>query len=80
MKKKMLSALTPARHQGPGGFTSLNAMLRIEVVKMSKIVVDKCADEKDAVWLKIPKESAFYNFLMEGEFDDADKEHSARSS
>ena len=40
---------------------------------MSKIVVDKCADEKDAVWIRIPKDSAFYHFLMEGEFDNADK-------
>ena len=40
---------------------------------MSKIIVDKGVDEKDAVWLSISKESAFYNFLMEGEFDNADK-------
>jgi len=61
----MLSALA--------GFNSLNAMLRIEVEKMSKIAVDKCVDDKDSILLKIPKESVFYHFLMEGEFDNADK-------
>ena len=48
-------------------------MSRIEVGKMPKIVVDKCVDDKDSIWLRIPKESAFYHFLMEGEFDNADK-------
>jgi len=41
---------------------------------MSKIVVDRgAADEKDAVWLRIPKDSAFYDFLIKGDFDNADK-------
>jgi hypothetical protein len=29
-------------------------MLRIEVSNMPKIVVDKGADEKNTIWLKIP--------------------------
>jgi hypothetical protein len=48
-------------------------MLRIEVGKMSKILVEKDTDDKNAIWLRIPKGSAFYHFLMEGEFDNADK-------
>jgi len=44
-----------------------------EVGKMSKILVEKDTDDKNTIWLKIPKGSAFYQFLMEGEFDDADK-------
>jgi hypothetical protein len=49
-------------------------MLRIEEVKMQKILVEKDIDDKNAVRLKISKGSAFYDFLMEGEFDNADKE------
>jgi len=40
---------------------------------MSKIFVEKDIDGKNAIWLSISKESAFYNFLMEGEFDNADR-------
>jgi hypothetical protein len=52
----------------------LSALLRIEVGKMPKILVEKDTDDKNAVWLRIPKRSAFYNFLMEGEFENADRE------
>jgi hypothetical protein len=48
-------------------------MLRIEEVKMQKILVEKDTDDKNAIWLRIPKDSAFYHFLIEGEFDNADK-------
>jgi hypothetical protein len=41
---------------------------------MPKILVEKDTDDKNAVWLRIPKRSAFYNFLMEGEFENADRE------
>jgi len=41
---------------------------------MQKILVEKDIDDKNAVRLKISKGSAFYDFLMEGEFDNADKE------
>ena len=61
----MLSALA--------GFSSLNAMLRIGEIKMQKILVEKDIDDKNAVRLKISKGSAFYDFLMEGEFENADR-------
>lgn len=41
--------------------------------KLSKTLVEKNIDDENAIWLGVPKESAFYNFLMEGEFDNADK-------
>ena len=46
----------------------------VAMVKMPKILVERDFDNKNAIWLGIPKDSAFYHFLMEGEFDNADKE------
>ena len=41
--------------------------------KLSKTSVEKDTDDENTIWLRIPKESAFYQFLMEGEFENADK-------
>jgi len=41
--------------------------------KLSKTSVEKDTDDENTIWLRISKESAFYQFLLEGEFDNADK-------
>jgi len=45
----------------------------VAMVKMPKILVERDFDNKNAIWLGIPKDSAFYDFLIDGEFDNADK-------
>jgi hypothetical protein len=40
---------------------------------MAKILVEKDIDDKNAIWLRITIGRAFYDFLMKGEFDNADK-------